>query len=175
MGPLATADFLRKLVAATPAERDPEHIPVIVYSVPQIPDRVGPILRGRGDSPLPAMVEGIRTLEAAGAQCIAIPCITAHHWYDDLVRAANVPVIHIAQATCTALKQRGAGVTVGLLATAATLRSGFFRTQLEASGYEVLVPPQQDMAQWLLPAIDCVKRNELAPALELLHDRACVQ
>ncbi|MFQ5757906.1 MAG: aspartate/glutamate racemase family protein [Acidiferrobacterales bacterium] len=168
MGPLATADFLRKLIAATPAERDPEHIPVIVYSVPQIPDRVGPILRGCGDSPLPAMVEGIRTLEATGAQCIAIPCITAHHWYDDLARAANVPVIHIAQATCTALKQRGAGANVGLLATAATLRSGFFRIQLQASGYEVIVPAQQDMAQLLLPAIACVKRHELTPALELL-------
>ncbi|MEE8265484.1 MAG: amino acid racemase [Acidiferrobacterales bacterium] len=168
MGPLATADFLRKLVAATPAERDPEHIPVIVYSVPQIPDRVDPILRGRGDSPLPAMVEGIRTLEAAAVDYIAIPCITAHHWYDDLVRAANVPIIHIAQATCTALKQRGAGADVGLLATAATLRSGFFRTHLQASGYQVVVPAQQDMAQLLLPAIACVKRNELTPALELL-------
>ena len=42
MGPLATADFLQKLIAETPAARDEEHIPVIVYSVPQIPSRPQP-------------------------------------------------------------------------------------------------------------------------------------
>ncbi len=39
MGPLATVDFLGKLIEETPAKRDAEHIPVAVYSVPQIPDR----------------------------------------------------------------------------------------------------------------------------------------
>ncbi|GMQ89676.1 MAG: amino acid racemase [Gammaproteobacteria bacterium] len=170
MGPLATADFMRKLVAATPAEHDADHIPAVVYSVPQIPDRVTPILHGRGESPVPAMIAGIRTLETAGAECIAIPCVTAHHWYDELAHAAQVPILHIAQATCATLKQRRTSGTVGLLATDATLRSGFFRTQLEASGYEVLVPPQQDMAQLLLPAISNVKRNELRRALDLLTE-----
>ena len=33
MGPLATADFLRKLIELTPAACDQEHVPLIVYSV----------------------------------------------------------------------------------------------------------------------------------------------
>ena len=41
MGPLATVDFMQKVIEATPAERDQDHVPLIVYSVPQIPDRVG--------------------------------------------------------------------------------------------------------------------------------------
>ena len=53
MGPLATVDFLSKLVQRTPASCDQDHVPVVVYSVPQIPDRSASILRG-GESPLPA-------------------------------------------------------------------------------------------------------------------------
>ena len=89
MGPLATVDFLSKLIAETPAERDADHVPVLVYSVPQIPDRPAAILAG-GASPLPEMLNGLRTLKAAGAACIAIPCNTAHYWYDALAREAGV-------------------------------------------------------------------------------------
>ena len=62
MGPLATVDFLRKLVERTPAVRDQDHVPVVVYSVPQIPDRIAG-MNGTGVSPLPAMRAGLRTLE----------------------------------------------------------------------------------------------------------------
>ena len=167
MGPLATADFLKKLVAVTPAQRDQDHVPAIVYSVPQIPDRVGPIMRQEGESPLPAMIEGVRTLEAAGASCIAIPCITAHHWYDPLCQVASVPVLHIADATRTLLTERCPNSDVGLLATTATLRSGFFQRRLEAAGFGLVLPTDKMMQQQVLPAIACVKRHDMAGALQL--------
>ncbi len=167
MGPLATADFLRKLIEATPAERDQDHLPVIVYSVPQIPDRVGPVLDGTRASPVPAMIEGVHTLERTGVQAIAIPCITAHHWYEELCRAATVPIIHVAEASVTALRARGVEGQVGLLATEATLRSGFFQTRLEAGGLQVVHATQQELHELVLPAIARVKRNDLAGACTL--------
>ena len=168
MGPLATADFLRKIVEATPAERDQDHLPVVVYSVPQIPDRLDPILRGAGQSPLPAMIEGTQTLEAAGAAYVAIPCITAHHWYEELCGATKMPILHIADATCAVLdKCVVATDKVGVLATAATLQSGFFQTRLRALGYETVVPPEREMQELVLPAIACVKRGDMAHALAL--------
>jgi aspartate racemase len=169
MGPLATVDFLKKLIAATPAQKDPDHVPVIVYSVPQIPDRVAPILHV-GASPLPAMLEGVRTLEAAGAECIAIPCITAHHWYDELCRSAQVPIIHIADATCSAMLAQGADGEVGLLATDATLHSGFFQQRLQSAGFAVVMPSREEMRQLVLPAIACVKRHDIATALTLASE-----
>lgn len=66
MGPLATVDFLQKLIEETPARRDQEHVPVIAYSVPQMPERP-PAIIGQGESPLPHMLDGIRTLKRAGA------------------------------------------------------------------------------------------------------------
>lgn len=168
MGPLATADFLRKIVEATPAERDQDHLPVVVYSVPQVPARFPSILRTAEPSPLPAMIEGMQTLEAAGADYVAIPCITAHHWYEELCRATKMPILHIADATCTALSKRGVPTgKVGMLATAATLQSGFFQARLRTLGYETVVPSERDMQKLALPAIASVKRGDMARALGL--------
>src|SRR3954468_19140929 len=139
MGPLATVDFLRKLIEETPAARDEEHIPVIAWSVPQIPDRPTAIT-SNGESPLPAMLAGIHTLKAAGAIAIAIPCNTAHYWYDDMVREGGLPVIHIADAALEALKAQSlAGKTIGLIATKGTLAAGFFQERMKAHGFECIV------------------------------------
>jgi aspartate racemase len=164
MGPLATADFLKKLIEATPATADEEHIPVIVYSVPQIPGRPAAILAG-GPSPLPAMLEGVHTLKNAGAQAIAIPCNTAHYWYDALVRDGGVPIIHIAEAVCTALSSRAVRArTLGLIATKGTVAAGFFQSQLGAEGYRLILSTARDQDECVLPAIEAVKRNALASA-----------
>ena len=168
MGPLATVDFLRKLIEETPAARDEDHIPVVVYSVPQIPMRPAAILDG-GASPLPAMIEGIRTLKQAGAVAIAIPCNTAHYWYDELLRAGGLPIVHIADAALAALAGRcAAGATIGLIGTRGTLAAGFFQQRLAARGYSCIVNTVADQEQLILPAIQHVKRNELDAASALL-------
>jgi aspartate racemase len=168
MGPLATADFMHKLIAETPAAGDADHVPVVVWSVPQIPDRPGFILHG-GESPLPAMLDGIRVLRGAGATCIAIPCNTAHYWYDDLARAAGVPVLHIADAACDMLERRGIrGEAVGLMATRGTLAAGFYQQRLEARGYHPLLSTEADQRELVLPGIACVKRFRLDEAAALL-------
>ena len=164
MGPLATVDFLGKLIGETPAARDAEHIPVVVYSVPQIPDRPRAILEN-GESPLPAMLKGIGTLKQAGATCIAIPCNTAHYWYDSLVREGGLPILHIADAACAQFGARGIRAdTVGLIATRGTLAAGFFQERLAARGYRCIANTPDDLDMLVQPAIECVKRNELAPA-----------
>jgi aspartate racemase len=169
MGPAATVDFLTKLVRLTPAERDPDHVPVVVVSDPRIPDRVAPIMEGRGPSPLPALRAGIRTLEQAGAACVAIPCHTAHFWYEEMLEASNVPILHITDAVLAELaRRRGTDGPLGLLATAATLRAGFHQERLGAAGYACIVPTAEIMATCVLPAIALVKRNRALEATPLV-------
>ena len=168
MGPLATVDFLRKLIEETPASRDEEHIPVITYCVPQIPVRPAAILDG-GESPLPAMLEGIRTLKRAGAVAIAIPCNTAHFWYDELERDGGLPIIHIADAALAQLEARRIeGGTIGLIATTGTLAAGFFQQRLAARGYRCVLNSDDDQQRLVLRAIEHVKANELDAAASLL-------
>lgn len=50
MGPLATVEFMLKIISQTPAHNDQEHIPMVVSSVPQIPDRTAFIM-GHGQDP----------------------------------------------------------------------------------------------------------------------------
>ena len=170
MGPLATVDFLKKLIEETPAERDEDHVPAIVYSVPQIPERPAAILDD-GASPLPHMREGVRVLKRAGASVIAIACNTAYHWYDDLQRE-GVPILHIADATCDELARMDHVRTVGLIATKGTVAAQFFQQRLSARGVVCLLSSDEEQDELVLPAIVAVKRHALDQAHELAV-RAC--
>lgn len=169
MGPYATVDFLQKLIEETPASRDQEHIPVIAYSVPQIPDRPLAIV-GQGESPLPQMLQGVLTLKQAGVDAIAIACNTAHYWYDDLVQQGGVPILHIADAACDALTSQVK--RVGLITTNGTIAAGFYQSRLQARGMECLLCDAVDQQQLVLPAIDYVKRTELVRAHPLAIEAA---
>lgn len=172
MGPLATVDFLHKLIEETPAQRDQDHVATVVYSVPQIPDRPAAIV-GNGASPLPAMLEGIRVLKQAGVRAIAIPCNTAHYWYADLARAAGVPLLHIADAACEALERRELHAEkVGLMGTEGTIAAGFLQERLRLRSREPVLNTAEEQSQWVLPAIACVKRHELKEAHALVT-QAC--
>ena len=55
MGPAATVDLFNKFVTFTAAQRDQEHIPLIISSIPDIPDRTDALMHN-GLSPLPLCV-----------------------------------------------------------------------------------------------------------------------
>jgi aspartate racemase len=165
MGPLATADFVTKLIAATPAEKDEDHIPVIVCSCPQLPSRVAPILDPKAPSPLPALRERLAFLLGAGARLVVMPCNTAHHWHAALAEAARpVPFLHIADAAADELAGRGISGPVGLLATEGTVKSGFYQQRLAARGFACVLPSPDANQTLVLPGIAHVKANRLVEA-----------
>lgn len=169
MGPMATVDFLRKLVEATPAARDQDHLAVMVAQAADIPDRTRAIL-GQGPDPLPAMTLALRRLEAAGATRLAIPCNTAHHWHGALQALTPVPILHIVDAVAAALARRGlAGGPVGLLATDGTLRSGLYPRHLGRHGFTCRVPADQAA---VMRAVRLVKAGQEAQARPLLEAAA---
>jgi aspartate racemase len=166
MGPLATADFFRKLIDATPARDDDEHIPVLIHSVPQIPSRPAAILRG-GPSPLPALLEARDRLLAAGATMLAMPCNTAHFWYDELVAGCTVPFVHIVDAVAELLPP-GAR-ELGIVATRATLRARVFEQRLAGRGIALAAPDDATYDSAVQPAIEAVKRGATEQGGRLLE------
>lgn len=169
MGPLATVDFLRKLVELTPASCDQDHLPVIVHSVPQIPDR-SQCIEGRGDSPLPAMLNGLSILEAAGADIVAMPCNTAHYWHADLQRQSKVNVLHIADAAITALdREAPRNCLVGLLATTGTILADIYGSRLETAGHRLLLPNARRQEELVMAGIRSVKAGLPAQGKEFLQ------
>ena len=157
MGPLATADFFSKVIAATPAERDEDHIPLLIQSDPRVPARPAAILHG-GESPLPALRAGRDRLIAAGALALAMPCNTAHFWFAELQEGCPVPFLSIVDATCDeAAASAAPGSRIGLIATGATLAANLFDAHLTRMGFVPVLPTDAEMTSLVLPGIERVK------------------
>lgn len=157
MGPLATADFMSQLVKSNPVSRDQDHPRLAIYSNPCIPDRSAALI-GRGPSPLPALIDGIATLNAWGADVIAIPCNTAHQWLGDLVQVSDAPILGIVEAVARDLELLGlTRGCVGVLGTAGLLRAGIYQRDLAGRGYHALLPTDRELWDWVEPAIRAVK------------------
>lgn len=172
MGPEATADFYLKLISATAASTDQEHVATIIRSVPQIPDRSAAISE-KAESPLPALSSGIRELISSGAKAIAIPCNTAHFWYEDLVAISTVPVFHIVDTVRERLETNARTGPVGLLATAGTIEGKIYQNRLGGqSGYKVVVPEEEDQKKLVSPGIAAVKAGDLIAGADLLSKAA---
>jgi aspartate racemase len=174
MGPLATIDFLHKLLAATPATMDQDHVPVVTMSIPQVPDRTA-AFRGDGVSPLPAMIEGGQRLIDAGASLIVIPCNTAHLWYEPLRDALAIPMIHIVDAALEdAVAVVGSGGNIGLLATDATTASGLYVNRKAPQGHALqwLLPTASEMIELVMPGISAVKSGDTKRGGTLLAQAA---
>ena len=169
MGPLATVDFFNKVLAATPAKGDADHVPLLIQSDPRIAPRPAAILSG-ARSPLPDLLAGRERLIAAGATALAMPCNTAHYWYADLVKGCSVPFISIVDSSCAELAGLSrAGQPIGIIATRATLVAKIFDAPLKSAGYTVLLPDEDLMDTLVLPGIELVKVGQAIQGGKLIE------
>lgn len=168
MGPLATADLYTKIIMATPATRDQEHLHVIIDADPTVPDRSA-FLRGLGPDPMPKLAAGARRLEQIGASFIAIPCNTAHAFVPALRERVGVPIIDMVAETAASVRREHPQVRrVGILATQGTIEIGLYHAALRAEGLEPLQPGPDDQEQLVTAAIAAVKAGDTGPEVGAL-------
>lgn len=141
LGPMATAAFLERVTRMTDAAKDQEHLNMIIYSAPGIPDRTAYILGRSKENPVGPMVKIGKKLWEQGVDHISIPCITAHYFYKELQEQIPIPIIHAIDETGREL-QKGRIEKVGILATDGTIQSGIFQDHLEDMGIETMIPGQ---------------------------------
>jgi aspartate racemase len=147
MGPAATADFYWEIIKLTPARRDQDHIPVLIYSNPRMPDRTRAILEGAED-PLPWLLEAAVTLERGGAGMIAIPCNTAHYYLPQIQASVRIPVLNMVEETClTVRSQFPRARAVGLLAATGTVQCKIYHQVCERQGMQLITPSEEDQAR----------------------------
>ncbi len=125
MGPLAGVHLQKLIIQYTPAVIDQDHIQVLCFTNPHIPDRMWSLRENEGEVFSDAIVESLRVLEAGNVDCILIPCNTSHARFEKIQAATHVPVLNMVQL---ALRKVRASPTsfVGLLATEGTLTSRMF-------------------------------------------------
>ncbi len=169
MGPLATVDFFAKVIAATPAKGDAEHVPLLIQSDPRIAPRPAAILSD-GRSPLPELLAGRDRLLTAGATALAMPCNTAHYWYAELLDGCPVPFLSIVDTSITELAHIAeAGASIGIIATRATLEAKIFDTPLARAGFTLVRPDEHVMTTCVLPAIEHVKAGNVQLGGQLIE------
>ncbi len=146
VGPAATVDFMGKLVGATEASRDQDHIKVLVEQNPQIPDRTENLV-SNGTDPTVALYSTCKKLERGGADMIAIPCNTAHAYVDRIQRHLDIPIVSILSTTADYItEQSPESRRVGILATNGTIHSGLYQQALSNAGLQSILPDETHQA-----------------------------
>lgn len=173
MGPKATNQFLDKMVELTDAKKDQDHVRYILYSDPEIPNRIDAYFNG-GPSPVEAINDGIDFLKKNGIKTIAIPCNTAHIWYNQFHQ--NVELLNMIELTVDAVKKSGYK-NPGILATTATIKSGLYIESLKEEGFETIIPEDENT---VMEAVQAVKLDNpnlgktlLKPVIKDLENRGC--
>lgn len=159
MGPQATQIFYQRILDRTAAERDQEHLPALILSDTEIPDRTAAILGGREEEVFARLLSDARQLEACGCTALAIPCNTSHYFADGLQAALSIPLINMVRETCRALARRGCK-RVGILATDGTVRTGIYQRECQVQGLEGLAPDEQTQGLVMSIIYDEIKRGE---------------
>ena len=164
MGPDATVDFMNRLIRLVDAKEDADHIRCIVDNNPKVPSRIKALFEGGKEDPAPCLMDMARRLEAWGADFLAMPCNTAHHYYGHIQSAVRIPVLNMIELAAKAVQRKFPHVRkVGILATSATVKVGLYEKAFGALGIETLYPDVPEQAD-LLALIKNVKAGQLGEA-----------
>ncbi len=151
MGPAASCDLFKRITDLTPATRDQEHLHIIIDSNVGIPDRTAYIL-GMGEDPMPEMVKSIRRLEMMGADYIAIPCNTAHYFYDEIIKYTKTKILNMIYETGAYLKANFDYKDYLLLATKGTYKAKVYRNIFAEFNLNIIEPDisdQETIMDWI--------------------------
>jgi len=157
LGPAATVLFMHRLVELTDADRDQDHVDLLVWQHGSIPDRSA-FLLGHGESPEPVLVADAVALERAGARFIAIPCNTAVVWVEEMRAAVSIEVLDTVAETVDAARRAVPGLQrLGVLATDGTLLAGTYAGAAAAAGIDLLTPSPEVQREVMAIVYDGVK------------------
>lgn len=161
LGPLSSAYLYKLITEHTKADRDQDHIDIILNSRAGTPDRTDFILGRSEDSPLPFMIEDAKRLERYGADGIIIACNTAHYFIDEVRDAVSVPVPSIIYETVDFLRASGFKKP-GILATSGTILAGSYQEKCISLGLDYGLPSEESQKKLMEMIYDCVKSGKPA-------------
>ena len=147
MGPLATYALYKNIIESTLIKTDQEYIDMVILNASYIPDRTAGILNG-GESPLPYLLDALKTLENAGCDLIAIPCNTSHYFYGEMQNACKAKILNMIDLTAEKLKSLGVSKTF-LMATEGTVKTGVYQKYSDRRSIEIILPNDGEIAEMM--------------------------
>ena len=120
MGPMSTAPFVDTLIKEWQlrfnAQNDMDYPHVLIYSLPTPFYINKPIDHKLMQA---AIEKGLKQLQSYGVAFIAMPCNTAHQYYDALQESLDIKLLHIVETTCNHIPN--SIQSIALLATKSTI------------------------------------------------------
>lgn len=160
MGPAATVDFYSKLIAATPAVTDQEHVRVMIWGDPSVPDRSSAIT-GSGEDPTPSLIRGAQKLKDAGAAFYVVTCNGAHAFLPRVREEVELDCLSIIDVTTAHISALPYASGAGIIATDATLSAALYQESLSETGVTPITPTA-DHQRVVMEAIYGVKAGSLS-------------
>jgi aspartate racemase len=137
LGPAATLDFFERILKKTKAQRDQDHLRLIIDNNTKLPDR-NAAARGEGPSPAAAIAATARRLQDAGADFVVMACNTAHEFEAEIRAAISVPFVSMIDETVAFAANLGAK-RVGVLAGDACLAAQLYQDGFRKTGIETVL------------------------------------
>lgn len=154
MGPEATIDLMRRVVAMTPASDDQDHIHMLVDHNPKVPSRIKALIEKTGESPAPTLIEMARRLEQAGASVLALPCNTAHAYAGEIKSSVGIPLLDMIALTADRMSRlKPPCRKVGMMASTAVRTVGLYERALSPFGISTAYPQDQDAVMSIIKAV----------------------
>jgi aspartate racemase len=178
LGPAASVYFYKLITAHTLAKRDQDHLNIVLFSGADIPDRSEYIMGKSDHSPLPLITEDVIKLVSIGADLIAIPCNTAHYFFDEIKKVSPVPVLNIVQETVALAKKAGAK-KIGIMATTGTILAGAYQHAAKNAGIDYATPTDDEQKTLMSIIYDSIKTaqtpdyDSFYEIADRLHEKDC--
>lgn len=156
MGPLATVEFQRLIIEATPAKSDQDHIEVITHNNPHVPDRTRSLAENGGLSYVREVVKSGQKLIDAGATLLVMPCITAHARFGLIQEELSKPLLNMVEITAQEIITGEYPQPVGILATDGTINAGIIN-EVFSKNEIMFIRPNRESQKKIMEVIYSIK------------------
>ena len=160
LGPMASVYLTELITRMVEADRDQEHPRVLTYSIPDTPDRTAFLLGKSDENPLPCLQEAAQILEKAGADFLAIPCVTAQFFHEKIQESVSIPVLSLIADVAEEVESLGVR-SVGIMATDGTIKSGLLEKDFTNRGIRVVLPEAEGQKEVMSLIYDMVKTGRI--------------
>lgn len=144
MGPKATQLFMGMIIDKTVAEKDQDHIPMIILNDTTIPDRTTCILNGNDHYVLDKLIADAKLLESNGCSVISIPCNTSHYFIDRVQKEIDIPIINMIRETVKYISSEKKHIKkVAILATSGTISVEVYQKECQNFGIQSYTPSNE--------------------------------
>ena len=166
MGTQAGLDFSTKLAKLYRGKLDQKYPLFVLYNKSNVPKRLSE--KKFYKRVYKSLLEGCIFLQNNNCKFITIPCNTAHHWYDDLIKRVKVPILSMPKEVFAfAKKNCSSGSKIGILATESTLSTRIYHKFFEKK-YKLIEPSLKFQKRYVNKSINLVKKGKVKEAEKII-------